>query len=86
MWNFLNSENRPPVRTLLVPTVKACVLISALSVLATQWLSAGKFDQRGLSLLAAEGSRGGREPATTGSIARAAAQGKLDPCATPRKP
>ena len=76
----LSSDGEGPA--LLLATVKAAAAIGLLSVLAAQWLSSGAFDQASLTRLAAEAVR---EPATTGSILKAANGQKLDPCAAPRR-
>ena len=73
--------DQPPDRdrpALLMPTLKAAAAVAVLSVLAAHWLADG-LDQRRLSRLAADASRG--DPVTTGSITRAAGATKLDPCA-----
>lgn len=66
---------------LLLPTIKAAIAVGFLSVLAAQWLSSRAFDQASLTRLAADAVR---EPATTGSILKAANGQKLDPCGVPR--
>lgn len=71
---------------LLVGTIKAAVAIAVLSVVATHFLAREGLDQRTLQRLAAESAAKGREPVTTGSLAKGAAEAKLDPCAVPRRP
>lgn len=68
--------------SLFSTTLKACVAIAALSILAANFLSGG-LDRSGLRQLAAGAGDG---PATTGSLPERAAAARLDPCVAPRKP
>jgi hypothetical protein len=74
------SDNDPhPLRSALVTTLKAAVVIAAMSVLAADLLSRGGLDRSKMGLLAARATGGFSEPATTGTI-NAASATKLDPC------
>jgi len=67
--------------SIVANTLKAGVVIVALSVLAANWLSSG-VDRPALSRLAADP---GAEPTITGSLRERAAQTRIDPCAAPAK-
>lgn len=73
------SESAPrPLRKALITTVKAAILIAAISVLAADWLARSGIDRAGMGQLA---TRYGRpEPLTTGTITRAG-EAKVEPCA-----
>lgn len=72
------SESAPSaLRKALVATIKAAVLIAAISVLATDWLARHGPGRAGTGQLATRA--GAAEPLTTGALAKAAGA-KLDPC------
>lgn len=76
------SEKEPtPIRAVLVTSVKAAVVIGAMSVLAANWLSHGGLDRSGMSRLAQTSVTPWSDPVTTGAITGAAASAKIDPCA-----
>lgn len=80
MFDFFRRDGRP---NLVVTVTKVTLAVGFLSLLATNWLSRNGLDQIGLSRLTAQAYD---EPMTTGTLARAANQQKLDPCAVPRRP
>jgi hypothetical protein len=82
MFNDRSERPHPP---LLTSTIKAVVAIGVLSVLASGWLSQGTLDHGTLGRLAADASRRGWEPTTTGSIIRSANNVRLDPCAADQR-
>jgi hypothetical protein len=77
MFGMSNDGERP---ALLIGTVKAAGLLIVVSVLAARWLAAGPLDR------VASHAAGYEDPITTGSLARAGNQSRLDPCAAPRRP
>jgi hypothetical protein len=77
MFGTSKDSGRP---ALLFGTIKVAALVVALSFLATNWLSAGRLEHL------ASHAGGYEDPVTTGSIARAGNQTRLDPCAAPRRP
>jgi hypothetical protein len=62
--------------SIILSTLKAAIVIGALSYVAADWLSNG-FDRDGLARMAAQGEP---EPLITGSIGDALRGGRLDPC------
>lgn len=76
-----------PIKTtsLLTWTVKAALAIGVLSLAATHFLAREGLDRSSLQRLAAESAARGREPVTTGTLAKNAGDTKLDPCATPAR-
>lgn len=66
----------------LKTTAKVVATIGILSVCAANLLSASHFDTGTLARLAAS-TNGQDDPLTTGSLARSAAQTRLDPCVAP---
>lgn len=77
MFGISTESGRP---TLLLGTIKIAALVVGVSYLAANWLSAEPLDR------VAGHATGFEDPVTTGSIARAGHQTRLDPCAAPRRP
>jgi hypothetical protein len=77
MFGISTESGRP---ALLLGTLKVAALIVGVFFLAANWLSAGPLDRL------ASHATGFEDPVTTGSIARAGNQTRLDPCAAPRRP
>ena len=77
MFGTSTESGRPG---LLLGTIKVAALVVGVSFLAANWLSAGPLDR------VASHATGFEDPITTGSIARAGNQARLDPCAAPRRP
>ena len=85
MFEFLGREGRP---ALLWGTIKATAAITVLATFATAWLSSETLDRGALARFAGTVSISSAvgDPATTGSIAQAANDAKLDPCTRQRVP
>jgi hypothetical protein len=77
MFGISNDGERP---ALLIGTAKVAGLLIVGSVLVARWLSAGPLDRVASHAAVYE------DPITTGSLARAGNQSRLDPCAAPRRP
>ena len=76
----MSDKDQSPLRAAVFTTVKAAVLIGAMSVLAANWLSHGGLDRSGLGRLAQHSGSAWVDPVTTGAISTSAAGTKLDPC------
>lgn len=62
--------------SIILSTLKAAIVVGALSYVAADWLSNG-FDRDGLARIAAQSQP---EPLVTGSLGDALRGGRLDPC------
>jgi|UPI0008339A5B hypothetical protein len=72
--------------TLVANIAKAGAAIAFLSVLAANFVSnqTAHFDRERLAQVAAAATGNKSDPMTTGSLRKAAAETKLDPCVVPR--
>jgi hypothetical protein len=82
----MNISWNPGSRSRLIfNTIKVAAAISIMAFVAVNWLSHDRLDQHTLGRLAADASRRGGDPVTTGSIGAAARATRLDPCALPAR-
>jgi len=77
MFGMSNDEERP---ALLIGTLKVAAFVIVGSLLAARWLSAGPLERVASHAAAYD------DPITTGSLARAGNQSRLDPCTASRRP